>query len=291
MQVRAPAKINLTLRVLGKRADGFHELESIFQMLTLSDVLTLDSDDELIFTCSDPALENEENLVVRAARLLQPLCPLQRGARIHLEKRIPAQAGLGGGSSDAAATLLALNELWEIRRPLDELAPLAAALGSDVPFFLYTPCSIVRGRGEDIWPLPHNATCHVVLAKPTAGLSTARIYAALHARPYVPPRAPRLLPETQSMMRALESGDAAAVADALVNDLEGPALAQMPQLYHIRERMLQEGALGVLLCGSGSAVFGIWPDAESAEHAAIDLTNDCPWTAAAAFCAFRGTCP
>ncbi|MHB9108840.1 MAG: 4-(cytidine 5'-diphospho)-2-C-methyl-D-erythritol kinase [Armatimonadota bacterium] len=291
MQVWAPAKINLILRVLGKRADGFHELESIFQMLTLADRLTLDSADELTFTCSDPALENEENLVVRAARMLQPYCPIQRGARIHLEKRIPTQAGLGGGSSDGAAALLALNELWEIRRPLDELAPLAAALGSDVPFFLYTPCAIVRGRGEDVTPLPHNTPCHVVLAKPSAGLSTAMMYAELRARPYIPPPAPRFLPETQSMARALAKGDAAAVAGALANDLEGPALVQLPELYHIRERMLQLGALGVLLCGSGSAVFGICPDAATAEHAALDLTNDCPWTTSAAFCPIRGTCP
>ena len=291
MQVRAPAKINLTLRVLGKRADGFHALESIFQMLTLADVLTLDSDDELIFTCSDPALENEQNLVVRAARLLQPYNEIPRGARIHLEKRIPTQAGLGGGSSDGAAALLALNELWEIRRPLDELAPLAEALGSDVPFFLYTPCAVVRGRGEDVTPLPHNNPCHVVLAKPAAGLSTASMYTELRARPYTPPRAPHPLPETQSMMRALKKGDTAAVANALASDLEGPALVQMPELYHIRERMLQLGALGVLLCGSGSAVFGICPDAATAEHAALDLSNDCPWTATAAFCTIRGTCP
>ena len=291
MQVQAPAKINLTLRVLGKRTDGFHELESIFQMLTLADVLTLDSADELTFTCSDPALENEENLVVRAARMLQPYNEIPRGARIHLEKRIPTQAGLGGGSSDAAAALLALNELWEIRKPLDELAPMAAALGSDVPFFLYTPCAIVYGRGEDVQPLPHNTACHVVLAKPAAGLSTARMYAELRAHPHTPSRTPHLLPETQSMALALAKGDMVAVANTLTNDLEGPALAQLPELYHIRERMLQLGAHGVLLCGSGSAVFGICPDAGTAEHAALDLSNDCPWTTSAAFCRIRGTCP
>jgi 4-diphosphocytidyl-2-C-methyl-D-erythritol kinase len=283
MQVRAPAKINLTLRVLGKRADGYHELESVMQMLTLADLLTLESDDELTFTCSDPALENEDNLVMRAARLLQPFNEIPRGARMHLEKRIPVEAGLGGGSSDAAAALLALNELWEIGKPLEELAPLAEALGSDVPFFLYTPTAIARGRGEDVTPLPHRTPCHVVLGKPSAGLSTARMYDALRARPHVPSRSPHPLPETQAMARALRKGDAAAIAGALANDLEGPALAQLPELYHIRERMLQLGALGVLLCGSGSAVLGICPDEETARHAALDLTNDCPWTAGAAF--------
>jgi len=286
MDVWAPAKINLTLRVLGKRADGYHELESVVQMVTLADRLTLESAGELAFTCSDPALENEENLVVRAARLLQPYNAIPRGARIHLEKRIPAQAGLGGGSSDAAAVLLALNELWEIRKPLDELAPLAASLGSDVPFFLYTPTAIARGRGEDITPLPHQTMCHIVLAKPTAGLPTARVYAGLHARLSTPFRAP--LPETQSMARALDKDDVDAVAGALANDLEGPALALLPELYHLRERMLQLGALGVLLCGSGSAVFGLCPDEAIARHAALDLTNDCPWTASAAFIRMDG---
>jgi len=283
MQIRAPAKINLTLRVLGKRADGYHELESIVQMITLFDLLTIESAEELTFTCSDPALENDDNLVVRAARLLQPFNAIPRGARIHLEKHIPARAGLGGGSSDAAATLLALNELWEIRKPLDELTPMAASLGSDVPIFLYTPTAIARGRGENVTPLPHRALCHIVLGKPTEGLSTARIYEKLHARPHVPSRSPHPLPETQSMTRALQKGDAAAIAGALANDLEGPALALLPSLYHIRERMLQLGARSVLLCGSGSAVFGICPDEDTARHAALDLTNDCPWTAGAAF--------
>ena len=290
MLVKAPAKINLTLRVLGKRPDGYHELESIMQMLTLADLLTIESADELTFTCSDPALENEENLVVRAARLLQPRNAIPRGARIHLEKRIPAQAGLGGGSSDAAATLLALNQLWEIRLPLDELDGMARALGADVPFFLYTPTAIARGRGDDLTPLPHETICHVVLAKPHAGLSTAAVYAALRARPYHPQRPHPPLPETRAMATALMKGNVAAVAGALVNDLERPALTQLPELSRIRERMLQLGALSVLLCGSGSAMFGICPNAHIAQHAAIDLTNDCPWTGYAAFCTVHPVC-
>ena len=139
MDVAAPAKINLTLRVLGKRPDGYHALESVMQMLTLADRLIIDSAEDIDFTCSDPLLEGEENLVMRAARILRVHCPESRGARIHLEKHIPSQAGLGGGSSDAAAALLALNELWEIRLPLDELSGIAARLGSDVPFFLGGP--------------------------------------------------------------------------------------------------------------------------------------------------------
>ncbi|HOS44067.1 MAG TPA: 4-(cytidine 5'-diphospho)-2-C-methyl-D-erythritol kinase, partial [Armatimonadota bacterium] len=142
MQVPAPAKINLTLRVRGRRPDGFHEVESVMQMCTLADTLTVADADGLVFTCSDPALRTEDNLAVRAARLLMAQCPTPpRGAKIHLEKAIPMQAGLGGGSSDAAAALAALNEVWDIRLTLDRLATLAAQLGSDVPFFLDGPCS------------------------------------------------------------------------------------------------------------------------------------------------------
>jgi 4-diphosphocytidyl-2-C-methyl-D-erythritol kinase len=282
MQLPAPAKINLTLCILGKRPDGFHALESVMQMLTLADTLTIDDADGLIFTCSDPALETEDNLVVRAARLLQECCSAApRGAKIHLKKAIPVQAGLGGGSSDAAATLAALNEFWEIRLPMDKLAALAAQLGSDVPFFLDGPTSIIRGRGEEVTPVLHHAACHLVLAKPTAGLSTTEVYHRLYSSRLI--AHDEILPETAAMVHALRTGDAAAIARGLVNDLEGPALALLPALAHGRERMLQEGCLGVVLCGSGSALCGICPDAETARDAAIDLTNDFPWTASAQF--------
>jgi len=288
MRVIAPAKINLTLRVLGKRPDGYHALESVMQMLTLTDVLSYDSAAGLHFTCSDPALETEDNLVVRAARLLQTRCPRPCGARLHLEKHIPAQAGLGGGSSDAAAALLALNELWELRLPLDNLAVLAEQLGSDVPFFLYTPTALVRGRGETVTPIP-SMRLHVALAKPSAGLSTPQVYAALRAKPIaVPPAHP--LPETQAMIAALARSDPHGAAGALVNDLEGPALPMLPALYPLRERLLELGALGVLLCGSGSAVFGLFTDEAGAQHAAQDLRNDAPWTAHAAFCTVASGC-
>ncbi len=290
MDVQAPAKINLTLRVRGKRADGYHEVESVMQMLTLADRLTIDSAEEIVFTCSDPALAGEGNLVVRAARMLRTHCGVTRGARVHLTKHIPAQAGLGGGSSDAAAVLLALNEWWEVRLPLETLAVLAAQLGADVPFFLDGPAAIVRGRGEQVTPLIHATVAHVVLAKPAAGLSTPAVYGQLHAPPYAG-HAAHALPETVAMVHALQRNDLATVARALVNDLEGPALPMLPALYRLRERLLEQGCLGVLLCGSGSAVCGICPDAQTAQHAALDLTNDCPWTAHAAFCAPMSPCP
>lgn len=281
MQVQAPAKINLTLRVLGKRPDGYHELESVMQLLTLADVLTIEHAEELRFTCSEPVLEGEDNLVMRAARLLHTRCSRAHGAHIHLEKHIPAQAGLGGGSSDAATTLAALNEFWEVRLTQDELMALGAELGSDVPFFLNGPAAVVRGRGEKVTHISHNLTAHLVIAKPSAGLSTPAVYEQLHAHPFTPTPHDDLA--TIRMRTALLQGDLPGVVSALVNDLEGPALVMLPELMRLRERMLQEGCLAVLLCGSGSAVFGICPSAEVACHAAKNLTNDCPWTWAGAW--------
>lgn len=288
MLITAPAKINLTLDIVGKRPDGYHALESVMQMITLADLLTIDDADALQFTCSEPSLAGEDNLVVRAARLLQQRCPAIRGAHIHLDKHIPVQAGLGGGSSDAAATLMALNEFWEIRLQPDELTEIAGQLGSDIPFFLDGPCALVRGRGERVTPVVHLATAHLVLAKPSAGLSTAQVYANLHAETIRADQTddhPR--PQTQAMLHALSTGSAEAIARAMSNDLEGPALALLPELFPLRERMLEVGCLSVLLCGSGSTLFGICPDAETAQHAALDLTNDFPWTWAGEWLTFR----
>jgi 4-diphosphocytidyl-2-C-methyl-D-erythritol kinase len=278
MNVSAHAKINLTLRVLGKRPDGYHELESIVQLLELADTLQIDDADTLIFTCSDPALENEQNLVVRAARLLARYNAIPRGAHIHLEKAIPAQAGLGGGSSDAAVALIALNELWELRRPFDDLRQLAAELGSDVPLFLDGPTQIMRGRGESTTPVVHATPVFVVLGKIAQGLSTADVYARLQAPTLAPTHAHRQLPETDAMVRALQQGDIARIAAAVVNDLEGPALEMITELYRVRQLMLEAGCVSVLLCGSGSAVFGICPDEPTAHAAEAALALACPWT-------------
>lgn len=279
MIVTAPAKINLTLSIIGKRPDGYHALESVMQQLSLSDTITIEEADDIDFTCADAGLLGENNLVVRAARLLQSQCPTKRGARLHLEKHIPIQAGLGGGSSDAATVLAALNEFWEVRLPFDTLMQLAAQLGSDVPFFLNAPTGIARGRGEDITPIMHRTVGYVVLAKPAIGLSTPQVYAKLHAPTLSTSKVShRNHPVTQAMISALQANNLEAVARSLHNDLEGPALAIMPALFPLRERMLEAGCQAVLLSGSGSALFGICPDEATAQHAALDLTNDFPWT-------------
>jgi len=279
MELQAPAKINLTLRVQGKRLDGYHTIESVMQTLTLSDSLTFESAAEgIFFSCSESDLEGEDNLVMQAARLLQARSAVPRGARIHLEKRIPLQAGLGGGSSDAATTLTALNEMWDLHLPLEDLSTLAAELGSDVAFFLNAPSAIAHGRGDIVTPIAHQVQAFVLIAKPVAGLATREVYARLQAMPQLQDDDFYFHCAAQAMARALQSGDVGAIARAMVNDLERPAYSLMPDLVRLRERMRQQGCLGVLLCGSGSALVGICADEETAKAAAIELLNECPWT-------------
>lgn len=278
MTVSAPAKVNLSLRILGKRPDGYHTLESVMQMLALADTLTISEADALYFTCSNPALESADNLVMRAAQLLQGISPHSLGARMHLEKQIPVQAGLGGGSSDAAAALAALNVLWDIRLPLDKLATLAATLGSDIPFFLNGPCALVCGRGETVYPVVHQTPGHVVLVKPSAGLSTPRVYADLHADLLTESSQTGQLPETMALLQALNSGNIEAVAHTICNDLEASALTLLPELTNLRARMLQAGCLAVILCGSGSTLCGICDSSSRSLTIASMLANDGLWT-------------
>jgi 4-diphosphocytidyl-2-C-methyl-D-erythritol kinase len=177
--VRAPAKINLTLDVLGRRPDGYHALRSVMQTLELHDTLELRPAPAIRFACDVPALAGEDNLVPRAARLLRTATGYAGGVDVTLHKRIPVNAGLGGGSSDAAATLLALNRLWGLALTPERLAELGAALGSDVPFFFYAPLALVSGRGEVVEALPPAPPAFVVLLQPPCGLSTAQVFAAL----------------------------------------------------------------------------------------------------------------
>ncbi|MFL6546160.1 MAG: 4-(cytidine 5'-diphospho)-2-C-methyl-D-erythritol kinase, partial [Candidatus Udaeobacter sp.] len=173
----APAKVNLFLELLAKRADGFHEIETLMVAVSLADTLTVMSAADLSLTCSDPTLPvGDSNLVVKAAKVLQGKTGCTSGATIHLEKRIPAEAGLAGGSSDAAATLLALNELWDLQLANESLCTIAADIGSDVAFFLNLPSAWCTGRGEVVTPVQSPAELHFVLVCPPFGISTPAVY-------------------------------------------------------------------------------------------------------------------
>jgi len=265
VEVLAPAKLNLFLEVLGKRADGYHEIESLMVAVGLNDSLTFTDDPsgEISLRCDEPTLPvGGDNLVVMAAERLRASARSVRGARIVLEKAIPAESGLAGGSSDAAATLVALDRLWDLRLPQERLRALAAEIGSDVAFFIHGPAAVCRGRGERVEPILLKETYHFVLVRPPVGISTADVY-----RRVVPPEQPRSIGPT---VEALFHGGTAELGRSLFNRLQPVAEALSPELSRVKDALASLGPLmnGSLMSGSGSAYFGLCPDSAAASNAA-----------------------
>ena len=264
LTLKAPAKINLALEVAGKRPDGYHEVAMIMQSVSLHDTLILSlQESDITLMCDRPELPcDHSNLAYRAAELLRREVGVARGVKIELNKRIPLAAGLAGGSTDAAAVLKGLNRLWGLALSPVELEQLAARLGSDVPFCLWGGTSLATGRGEILTPLPDFAGHGVVLANPPLHVSTAWVYG--NYRGAVGNRRRDLSP----LRRSIEQQDFAAVADTLFNDLETVTVPAYPQVAEIKEQLLQAGAAGVLMSGSGPTVFALTPDFASAAELA-----------------------
>jgi 4-diphosphocytidyl-2-C-methyl-D-erythritol kinase len=256
LRLEALAKVNRSLLVLGVRPDGYHELDTLFQTIDLSDDLVLEEDDRLTLSVAGKALPADgRNLVLRAARALADRFGTARGARMVLTKRIPVGAGLGGGSADAASALLGLNVLWNLNRPVGELAPVAASVGSDVAFFLFGGRARGTGRGERIETLPDVPAESLVLLVPPFGMATPEVYRELGAGPLSGPLPPGP-PEREMPDR---------------NDLEAAAERLRPGLRDLRESLLSAGALSSRLSGSGSTLFGVFPGRTEAERAAAAL--------------------
>lgn len=272
LHVEAPAKLNLYLRVLGTRPDGYHEIETIFERIDLADELTFEPHPDLALTCTDATLScGEDNLVLRAARLLGQAGGITRGARIHLTKRIPIAAGLGGGSSDAAATLVGLNRLWELGWDAGRLLPLAAQLGSDVPFFLLeAPVAIGRGRGEVCEPITGATSLTQLLVVPDDRLSAKEIYDQARFDLTAPK------PSITMVQHALRNGSLGELARGLWNDLAPEAIRRCPVLATIQSTLDRLGCVGVCVSGSGPAVFGLCADRPQAEAIAGSLRQH-PW--------------
>ncbi len=245
MKRLAPAKINLSLEILRRRPDGFHDLRSLFLPISLTDTIECNSAENFSFTCSDPTIpDDDRNLVVRAARLFgNGTLP---NVTIHLEKNIPHSAGLGGGSSDAATTLLLLNESTPTPLTFSELETIAAQLGSDVPFFLHRSAAWCEGRGEIVRPLSPGATptdFHILLFKPPFGVPTPWAYQKLAAS--------RPLPGIPMEVQSTPFG-------TLVNDLERPVFEKYLLLALVKQFLLaQPETLGALMSGSGSTMFAL----------------------------------
>jgi 4-diphosphocytidyl-2-C-methyl-D-erythritol kinase len=252
---RACAKINLCLEVLGRRSDGYHNILSVMQTIDLYDILSFQPADELHLTCSDPLLEQEENLVLQAARLLQRSSGVEKGATIHLDKRIPVAAGLGGGSSDAATTLVALSDLWGLQMTASNLHNLAAALGSDVPFFLMGGTVLSAGRGDDLSPLPPLPEHWVVLMRPSINIpdKTQLMYANLSPREYTSGMIARHLARSIREGQPLQPG-------LIFNAFEWIAFRHFDLVDRARQLVVDAGADHVRLCGSGPTLYAIYPE-------------------------------
>lgn len=269
IEQKAYAKINLSLEVIEKRKDGYHEIVSVMQMVDLHDTLLFSPADELSVECDDPALaaEGEGNLVWKAARLLQEHIKESRGARIELHKRIPMSAGLAGGSSDAAATLRGLSQLWGLGMSRSELRLLGATLGSDVPFFMGSPTALVEGRGERVTPLP----------SPPPG------WAVLVCRPYDLPNKTQQLygnlirgdmtggNSTQQLVYAIVQEEFPR-SDLLHNAFERAAFTVFEGLEKVCRKMLHTSGRDAHLSGSGPTLFTLFPESQRLKAEALHET-------------------
>jgi 4-diphosphocytidyl-2-C-methyl-D-erythritol kinase len=253
----APAKVNLSLRVLRRRDDGFHEIESLLCPLSIFDTLDLASwaDGGIEFTCDDPTLPaGDDNLVVRAARLFCASCGIEPRLRIQLTKRIPHGAGLGGGSSDAATTLIGLDRLFGTELSRGALSAMAADLGSDVPFFIYQSAAVVRGRGEHVEPIVFPHELPLLLIKPPFGVPTPWAYQHW--------RDSHEIPEVRYAAQDFAWG-------SLVNDLELPVFEKYIFLADLKSWLLaQPEVAGALMSGSGATVFALLHEKAGAESLA-----------------------
>ncbi|UOQ49528.1 4-(cytidine 5'-diphospho)-2-C-methyl-D-erythritol kinase [Gracilibacillus caseinilyticus] len=268
---KAPAKINLTLDVLYKRPDQFHEIAMVMTTVDLADRLEfflLDKDRIEISSENRFVPNDERNLAYRAAKLLKERYHIKQGVRILIDKQIPVAAGLAGGSSDAAATLRGLNRLWKLHLPMETLAELGSEVGSDVSFCVYDSTALAEGRGELITELPAPPHCWVVLAKPVQGVSTQSVYQSLNLENLNHP-------DTEGMIEAIRSGDYYGVCDRLKNVLETVTLPKNPEVEQIKQQMLRSGADAVLMSGSGPTVFGLVQQESRADRIYNSLRGFC----------------
>lgn len=272
LSLLAPAKINLFLHVTGKRDDGYHELFTLFQMVGVYDEVTVEeARGDIRLHCDLPGVPEEENIVYRAAALLKEACGVRSGVAITLRKTIPMAAGLGGGSSDAAAAMVALNRLWGLDLSREELAGLGIRLGSDVPFFFGCPAALGRGRGELLEPFPP-LEGWVLLVNPGFAVSTAGVFRNIKKL--------TSLADNTKLPSFLKKGLAAEnlciedLRGCLYNSLEEVTELNYPEVTEIKNRILDNGALAALMSGSGPTVFGLFHCEADARKAAATLQRN-----------------
>lgn len=263
IEIKAMAKVNLGLDVIGRRPNGYHDVKMIMQTVNLYDTLTLTKIEEGIrITSNTGELPlNEDNLIYKAARQLMEYTGKTMGVSIYLKKQIPIAAGMAGGSTDAAATLLGLNELYNLNLTKEALAQVGVKIGADVPYCIYGGTCLSEGIGEVLTKLPDAPDCYVVIAKPPISVSTKYVYENLHIDNVTKH------PDIDGMISAIRDGDPDGVISRMENVLEHVTIKRYPQIASIKETLLANGARGALMSGSGPTVFGIFETENEAKHA------------------------
>ena len=267
------AKINLHLQVIGRRADGFHDLCTVFQTISLHDALTIQCDDEIRLTCDDQAIPaGEDNLLIRAAIMLRERYGIRQGASIWLEKRIPAPGGLGGGSSNAAVTLLALRKLWKIDVSIEDLHLVASKLGSDIPFFLYGGTALGMGRGEIVEPIEDFEEEFMLVVAPDVAVATRDAFKRLRARSLTKQESKRILRNCRFDLEAADFKHT-----AFKNDFEISVFTAYPEVERVKNTLLDLGAERAMLSGSGGSVFAVFDKEETRQAALKALDTEVNW--------------
>lgn len=272
---KAPAKINLTLDVTGKRPNGYHDLRMVMQTIDIHDEISLEAieSEEIIFTMNKELPDKippEKNLVYKAAKLMKETYKIDGGMRIHLTKNIPAAAGLAGGSSDCASTLKGINELYNLGLTTEELCSLGVTLGADVPFCIKKGTQLSEGIGEILTPLPTLPPLWALLIKPDISVSTAYVYTHLDLSSL------SYHPDTERMIDRIEKKDSAGIASLLSNVLETVTIPKYPILDKLKKYLTDNGAIGSLMSGSGPTTFGLFQDEISATIAYRKALSDFP---------------
>ncbi len=264
IQKKAMAKINLGLDVLGRRDDGYHQVRMIMQTVELYDLIEIRRREAPGIQVSANLFYlpvNENNLAYRAAKLLMEEFQIREGVSIRLDKHIPVAAGMAGGSSDAAAVLLGVNQMFQLGLSKEELAKRGVALGADIPYCISGGTALVEGIGEVLTALPSMPDCGVLIAKPGISVSTRFVYENLHAETITEH------PDIEGQLQALRKGDLKGVAEKMGNVLERVTVPAYPVIGQLKELMQKEGALGAIMSGSGPTVFGLFDDQEKAKAA------------------------
>lgn len=279
---KAPAKINLSLDVLGRREDGYHEVRMVMATIDLADRVECESlaEDEIIIRASAPYVpEDDRNFAYQAAKLIKEKYSIRAGVRVSIDKRIPVAAGLAGGSSDAAATIRALNRLWKIGMTYESMLDIAGKVGSDVAFCIKGGTALATGRGEKISPLPPLPPCWIILVKPDVSVSTAQIYREWDDQP-----APALHPDVDAMIAAIARRDFLAICRLLGNTLEAVTMNKVAEIARIKAHMNRIGAEGILMSGSGPTVFGLTQRESKMQRLLNGMKGYCPQVYAVRLC-------